>query len=128
MGIDEITYAVIGAAFKVHRQLGPGLLERFYQAAMEIQLKEDGFDVKAQAPVKVMYNGHSLGEDCRIDLLVENAVVVELKSVEYLAPVYHRQILSYLRLAGKSVGLLINFNEPDLKDGIHRIVNNYEGK
>lgn len=127
MRIDDLTYAIIGAAFKVHAELGPGLMERFYQAAMEIQLIADGLKVIPQAPVPVLYKGKKLGDDCRIDLLVEDTVVVELKSVEYLQPVCYKQLLSYLRFARKQVGLLINFNEHDLKLGIHRVVNNYVG-
>lgn len=125
MKLDDITYAIIGAAFKVHSELGPGLMERFYQSAMVIQLTLDGFKVQSQAPVPISYKGYSLGEDCKMDLLVEDAVVVELKSVERLPPVSHKQLFSYLRFSGKEVGLLINFNESDLKDGIHRIVNHY---
>lgn len=127
MRIDDLTYAIIDAAFKVHSELGPGLLERFYQAAMEIQLAEEGLKVIPQAPVPVFYKGKKLGDDCRMDLLVEDTVIVELKSVEYIPPVCHKQLLSYLRFANKQVGLLINFNESDLKLGIHRIVNNYVG-
>lgn len=127
MKTDDLTYAIIGVAFKVHAELGPGLMERFYQAAMEIQLVADGFKVIPQATVPVSYKGIKLGDDCRMDLLVEDTVVVELKSVEYLQPVCYKQLLSYLRFAKKQVGLLINFNESDLKLGIHRVVNNYVG-
>lgn len=123
MTINDITYGIIGAAYKVHRELGPGLLERFYQSAMEIQLIEDGFKIVPQAPVPILYHGHHLGEDCRIDILVNDSVIVELKSVEEILKIHEKQLLSYLKLTNLHVGLLINFNEINLQDGIHRIVN-----
>jgi GxxExxY protein len=124
MTINDITYGIIGAAYKVHNALGPGLLERFYQAAMEIQLQEDGFKIIPQAPVPIVYHGHNLGDDCRIDILVNDSVIIELKSVETVAKVHEKQLLSYLKLTNLHIGLLINFNEPNLQNGIYRIINN----
>ena len=125
MGIDEISYRILGAAYKVHRTLGPGLLERIYEEALAMQLGEDGLSYRTQVPFPVFYRGHKLATECRFDMLVEDEVVVELKSVSEVTPLFKKQLLTYLKISGKSLGLLINFNEYDLKDGITRIVNNY---
>jgi GxxExxY protein len=126
MDLNEISSKVIGAAIDVHKQLGPGLLESVYQKCMEIELKERGLQVKAEVPLHVTYKGHEISDDAfRIDLLIEDAIVVELKSVEEIRPVHKKQVLTYLRLAGKQLGLLINFNESLLKEGISRIANEF---
>jgi len=122
--MNGISERVIGAAIEVHRELGPGLLESVYQECMLMELRERGMGFQAQVPVHIHYKGHKVDSDpLRLDLLVDDEVVVELKSVEEILPVHKKQLLSYLKLAGKSLGLLINFNEVLLKDGITRMVN-----
>jgi GxxExxY protein len=116
-----VTDQIIGCAIEVHRTLGPGLLESIYEKALCFELQSRGIKVHAQLAIPVVYKGQSLGEH-RLDLLVEDQVIVELKAVDRLDPVFHAQVLSYLRLTGKQVGLLINFNVPVLKDGIKRIM------
>ncbi|MFO8007796.1 MAG: GxxExxY protein [Candidatus Brocadiia bacterium] len=119
---DETTEQVIGAAMEVHRELGPGLLESVYEEALCHELSLRGTDFTRQVPVPIRYKGVSLGSDCRIDILVEDAVVLELKAVAEIQPVHEAQLLTYMRLSGKSVGLLLNFNVPVLKEGIVRRV------
>jgi GxxExxY protein len=118
---DPITERIIGCALEVHRQLGAGLLESAYEAALCIEFEEQGVRYSRQAPVPILYKGHILG-DYRLDLLVEDSVVVEVKSVERLDPIFHAQVPTYMRASGKRVGLLINFNSRLLKDGIKRFV------
>ncbi|MGH9538645.1 MAG: GxxExxY protein, partial [Terriglobales bacterium] len=115
--------AVITAAMKVHSELGPGLLESAYTACLQYELLDGGFHSSAQDGLPVVYRGVKLDLGYRIDLVVENIVVVEIKSVDAVSPVHQAQILSYLKLSGKSLGLLINFNVVHLKDGIKRFVN-----
>ena len=126
MQLNEITYAVIGAAMKVHRVLGPGLLESAYEACLAHELMQRGFRVERQKAVPVIYEDIRLDCGFRADLLVESQVVVELKAKEKVHPVDAAQLLSHLRLLKLEVGLLINFHETDLKNGIRRIVNNYK--
>ena len=112
-------------AIIVHNELGPGLLESVYQECLRIELEDMGLHVQKEVLVPVIYKGREITQDgFRIDLLVEDAVVVELKSVEEVKPVHKKQLLTYLRLTGKTIGLLINFNEVLLKSGITRIANN----
>lgn len=118
----EVSGEVLDAAYKVHSFLGPGLLESAYEACMEEELKIRGMLVRSQVPVPVVYHDRKLEAGYRMDLLVENCVVVEIKSVEALAAVHHAQTLSYLRLSGKNLALLINFNVVHLRDGIKRFV------
>ncbi len=108
---------------EVHSALGPGLLESAYEACLIFELRRLGLKAEAQVELPVLYRGVKLNLGYRIDLLVEDAVIVELKSVDTIAPIHQAQLLSYLRLSGKNVGLLINFNVPHLKDGIKRLVN-----
>ena len=107
---------------KVHSALGPGLLESTYQACLQHELRKLGIDAESQVPLPVIYEGVKLDIGYRIDLLVEDLVVVELKSMDAIAPIHQVQVLSYLKLSGKSIGLLINFNVVHLKDGIKRFV------
>ena len=108
-----------------HKELGPGLLETVYQACMVIELKKMGIKVQTEVPVEVFYNGQKVNDaGFRIDLLVDDIIIVELKSVGQVQDVHKKQLLTYLRLAQKKLGLLINFNEVLLKDGITRIINN----
>ena len=125
MKVNDITYKIRGAIFKVYNTLGPGLLESVYEAALCYQLRQDGLAVATQVKIDVEYQGSILPIDYRIDLLVEDTVIIELKSVEELKPVHHKQLLTYLRLAHKPVGLLVNFNTADMERSIHRKINGY---
>jgi len=125
---QQVSHAVITAAMRVHTALGPGLLESTYTACLQHELRKAGLTADAQVGLPVVYDGTKLELGYRIDLLVENLVVVELKSVDAVAPVHQAQLLSYLKLSGKSVGLLINFNVVHLKDGIQRFVNGTDWK
>ena len=116
---------VIGAAIGVHRLLGPGLLESAYELALERELALRGFSVERQKPVPLEYKGMPLGDGFRLDLLVENSLLLEIKAVEALLPIHEAQLLTYLRLTARRFGLLLNFNEKSLKDGIRRVVNGY---
>lgn len=121
---NDISYNIRGAAFKVHTELGPGLLESVYETALAYELKQKGYDVKNQVGVPMIYADIKMDIGFRLDLLVNDLVIVEIKSVETLTDVHHKQLLTYLRLSGKKLGLLINFNSSHLKDSIIRIVNN----
>ena len=120
---NDISFEVRKASFKVHTALGPGLLESVYEAAMTYELRKLGFDVRAQIPLPMTYEEVRLDIGFRLDLLVEKKVIVEIKSVEMLLDVHHKQLLTYLRLSRLKLGLLINFNVPHVKEGIVRIVN-----
>ena len=121
---QQVSHAVITAAMTVHTELGPGLLESTYTACLQYELRQAGFRAAAQlVALPVVYRGVKLELGYRMDLLVEDLVVVEIKSVDGISPVHQAQILSYLKLSGKSLGLLINFNVVHLKDGIKRFVN-----
>ena len=123
--LDDLSYKVIGCAIEVHRSLGPGLLESVYEKALIHELKLNNIPVKSQVEVKVSYKGSDIGEGLRLDLLVDEQLIVELKSVDDFKPVHHKQLLTYLKLMNKQLGLLINFNVCNLTDGVKRIVNNY---
>jgi GxxExxY protein len=123
--LDRITESIIGAAIEVHRALGPGLLESAYEACLAFELIERGLKVEQQKALPVVYREVRLDCGYRLDLLVEGAVIVEVKAVDHLAPVHQAQLLSYLKLSGCRVGLLINFNVKILKDGLRRVVNNF---
>ncbi len=121
---NDISFAIRGAAFKVHTALGPGLLESVYEAALCYELRNEGFDVKTQIGVPMVYANIKMDVGFRLDVLVNDLVIVEIKSVESLLDVHHKQLLTYLKLSNKKLGLLINFNSTPLKDNIVRIVNN----
>ena len=121
--LNKITEAIIGAAIEVHRTLGPGLLESAYEAALAFELIERGFQVERQKELPVVYKSVRLDVGYRLDLLINGQVIVELKTVEQFSPVHTAQILSYLKLSGYKIGLLINFNVKLLKHGIKRIAN-----
>ena len=123
MDENEVGYAIIGAAIEVHRALGPGLLEGVYEECLAMELSLRGLRSERQRRLPVVYKGRQVAADLRIDLLVEDQVIVEVKAVENLIPVHSAQLLSYLRLSGKPLGLLINFNVPLLRDGVRRIAN-----
>ena len=123
--LNQITEAVIGAAVDIHRTLGPGLLESAYEACLAFELAEHGLKIEQQKPLPVVYRGVKLDCGYRLDILVEEAVIVEVKSIDRLAPIHKAQLLSYLKLSGCKVGLLINFNVKVLKDGVVRMVNDF---
>jgi GxxExxY protein len=122
VGINAITEAIIGAAMKGHSALGPGLLESAYEACLAHELRKAGFDVRSQVELPVVYDGVRVDLGYRIDLLVNDTVIVELKCVEKIAPIHEAQALSYLKLSKKRVGLIINFHVRHLKDGIKRFI------
>ncbi|MCC7473770.1 MAG: GxxExxY protein [Pirellulales bacterium] len=123
MELNEITGQIIDSAIRVHRVLGPGLLESAYEACLLFELKNRGMEVRNQVPLPIRYQEVVVEVGYRIDLLVEGTVIVELKSVDTIAPIHKAQLLSYLKLSRKKVGLLINFNVELLKNGITRIAN-----
>ncbi len=124
LDLNQVSSKVIMAAINVHEELGPGLLESVYLACMALELKEMDLKVDSEVTLPVLYRGQKVSnEGFRLDLLIEDKIVVELKSVEKVQPVHKKQLLTYLRLANKPLGLLINFNEALLKDGITRIIN-----
>jgi GxxExxY protein len=124
MNENELSHKIIGVALRLHSALGPGLLESVYERALAHDLEEAGLEVKRQFPVNFIYKGINMDSAYRIDLLVNDKVVIEMKSVDSISDVCYLQTLTYLRLAEKKLALLINFNERHLKSGIHRIVNN----
>jgi GxxExxY protein len=120
---NEISFIVIGNAIQIHKQLGPGLLESVYENALAYELKTSGLVVEQQLALPMIYNEIKMECGYRIDLRVERKLIIEVKSIETLAPVHFAQVLTYLKLSECKLGLLINFNTIRLKDGIHRIVN-----
>ncbi|CAN5178854.1 GxxExxY protein [soil metagenome] len=122
---NDLSYKILGIALELHKNIGPGLLESTYENALAYDLRESGLQVKQQVPMPFVYKDIKMDVGYRIDVLVENKVIVEVKSIESLAPVHFAQVLTYLRLPNLKLGLLINFNCKLLKEGIHRIVNNY---
>ena len=119
--LDDITGEIVDAAFKLHSNLGPGLLESVYETVLAHELQRRGFQIERQKPVSFRYDGMDFNGGFRVDLMVESQVIVEIKSVERLAPVHSKQLLTYLRLLNLPVGLLINFGASTLKDGLNRI-------
>jgi len=120
---NRITSSIIGSSIRVHRATGPGLLESAYFPCLVLELQEAGLSIALQHPIPLIYRGINLEAGYRADMLVDDTVLVELKSVESLGPIHTAQMLTYLKLSGKPVGLLINFNVPVLKDGVKRILN-----
>ena len=125
MELNEISGAVVNAAVKVHTALGPGLLENAYEACLLHELHKRGFNVASQVILPVRYDGIVIDIGYRLDLLVENSLVLELKSVEKLLPIHEAQILTYLKLGGYKLGLLLNFNVVHMKEGIKRMINGF---
>jgi GxxExxY protein len=125
MEINEITGQIIGAAIKIHNELGPGLFESVYEEVLHYELTKRGLLSERQVTIPVYYDGIKMEIGFRADLRVEKKVIVELKSVEIMAPVFKKKLLSYLKLANLQIGLLINFNEELLKNGITRLFNNH---
>lgn len=122
MEFDELSNRVIGCALEVHRHLGPGLLESTYEQCLAYEMKTVGMPFKLQYPLSVEYKGIKLDCGYRIDMLVDDSIIIELKSVDKTLPIYQAQLLTYMKLSGISIGLLINFNVKYLKDGIKRMV------
>ena len=120
---NQIAKAVVDVAYKLHTELGPGLLETVYEVLMEHELVRRGFTVRRQVPVPIQWNGVKFTEGFKADLIVNDMVIIELKSVEKLMPVHSKQLLTYLRLMKLRLGLLINFGEERIKDGIKRVAN-----
>lgn len=123
--LDRISRRIMGAAIEVHKAVGPGLLESAYQACLAFELRARGLKVEEQRPLPMHYKDVHLDCGYRIDLLVEDAIIVEIKAVEHLAPIYDAQLLSYLPLSGNRVGLLIHFHTRVLKQGLKRVVNEF---
>lgn len=120
--LNELSYKIIGCAYKVHRQLGPGLLESTYEVCHHYEMTNEGLNVERQKELPLVYNDIKLETGYRIDLFVEKKVIIEIKSIEAIAPVHKAQILTYMKLANIKLGLLINFNTVDLKEGIQRFI------
>ena len=114
---DELIYEAIGACFEVYNELGPGLLESVYEKALRRELELRGLGVESQVPVTIIYKGASVGSDLRLDIIVENTLIIELKSVETLLPIHFKQVRTYMKLLDKKVGLLVNFDVNDFKQG-----------
>ncbi|QYU70131.1 GxxExxY protein [Leptolyngbya sp. 15MV] len=124
-GIDSITSDVVGEAIRIHRELGPGLLEKVYEVVLAGALTRKGYRVERQVPVPISYDGATFDCAFKIDLLIDGQVILEIKSIEKLGKVHAKQLLTYLRLTGQPVGLLLNFSGLTMKEGIRRLVNNY---
>ena len=124
--LNEITHQIINEAIEVHRELGPGLLEKVYQTCLKIALEDAGHQVEAEVPLPIVFRDRLISvEGYRMDLLVDDAVVIEIKSVGGLIPIYSKQLSTYLRLSNKPCGLILNFNSLKLTDGIKRMKNGY---
>ena len=126
MDENPISQQIVDAAYQIHKTLGPGLLESVYEVVLAYELRKRGLRVERQLPVPVFYDGICFEEGYRLDLLVEGKVIVEIKSIEALTPVHKKQLLTYLRLLDKRLGILINFNEELIRNGISRVVNGLE--
>lgn len=120
--INDTTYQIIGCAYKVHRILGPGLLESTYEHCLSEELALKGLSFERQVGLPVIYNNKTLEAGYRVDIIVEDQVILELKSVDAVAPIHKAQLLTYMKLSGKHLGLLINFNVPNLQEGITRMI------
>jgi GxxExxY protein len=119
---NELTYIIRGAIWDVYNALGPGLMESVYEEALCFELTQKGLKVERQKQVPLFYKGVKLKTDLRLDILVEDQIIIELKSVEEMKPVFYKQTKTYLKLMNKHLGLLVNFGEYDMRDGIHRII------
>lgn len=124
MELNDISYKIRGAVFKVYSELGPGLLESVYELALAYELRNEGLNIRTQVPIPVIYHDVKLDGGFRLDILVENQVIIEIKSVENLAEVHHKQVITYLKLSNLKLGLLVNFNTDNIASSIYRKVNN----
>ena len=123
MNLNDMSYQIRGSVFDVYNELGPGLLENIYEQALLIELNNRGLQVENQVPINVLYKGFDLGIQYRLDLLVNDQIILELKSVDTLLPVHYKQLITYLKIAQKPLGFLINFNTDSIKDNIIRFAN-----
>ena len=123
MNLNDISYQIRGSVFEVYNILGPGLLENIYEQALLIELNNRGLKVENQVPIEVLYKGVNLGIQYRLDFLINDQVILELKSVDTLLPVHYKQLITYLKIANKPLGFLINFNTDSIKDNIIRVAN-----
>ncbi len=121
--IEQIGKIIVNSAFKVHKELGPGLLEKVYEACLVYEITKAGFEVKRQVEVPIIYDGVTLKEYLRLDIIVESSIIIEVKAVEIVNPVWNAQIISHLKLTNNELGFLINFNVPLIKNGIKRFIN-----
>jgi GxxExxY protein len=121
--INELSYKIISAAIEVHRELGPGLLESIYEQCLIQELQDRGLSVKSQVMVPVSYKGKVLAGQLRLDMMVEDTIIAEVKAIEQIHPAHRAQLLTYLRLTDRRLGLLMNFNEELMKHGIERVIN-----
>ena len=121
--IEQIAKIIVNSAFKVHKELGPGLLEKVYEACLVYEITKAGFEVKRQVEVPIIYDGVTLKEYLRLDIIVENSIIIEVKAVDIVNPVWNAQIISHLKLTNNELGFLINFNVPLIKNGIKRFIN-----
>ena len=126
LGLNQISEAVIGGAIEVHRELGPGLLESSYEACLVYELSNRGLEIQTQVELPVIYKNQRIECGYRIDMLINGQIILEIKAVSQLEPIHQAQLLTYLRLTGCQLGLLINFNVRVLKDGIKRLVHNFQ--
>jgi GxxExxY protein len=124
MEFADLTQKVIASSLRVHSAIGPGVLEKVYRTCLQHELRKNGLHVRSEVPLPILYDGLRLESGCRIDLLVEDLLIVELKCAESILPIHKAQLLTYLRLANKPLGLLLNFNVVHLRDGIKRVLNN----
>ena len=121
--IELIAKIIVNSAFKVHKELGPGLLEKVYEACLVYEITKAGLEVKRQVEVPIIYDGVTLKEYLRLDIIVENSIIIEVKAVDIINPVWNAQIISHLKLTNNELGFLINFNVPLIKNGIKRFIN-----
>lgn len=128
MTYNELSHAIIGAAIEVHREMGPGLLERVYERCLATELRAQGYEVLEQHALPVHYKGQDIGLEYRLDLWVDRRIIVEVKAVDQLHDVHRAQLLNYLKLTRNKLGLLINFNVPLLKQGVERLLNGHIGE
>ena len=126
MSINQLSYEIIGTAINLHKSIGPGLLESAYENALAYDLREKGFNVQQQVSMPFVYKEIKMDVGYRLDIVVESKIIIEVKSVENLAPVHYSQLLTYLKLSHIKLGLLINFNTKYLKNDIHRIINGFD--
>ncbi len=124
--LEEIGRAIVNAAFKVHKELGPGLLEKVYEVCLAHELRKVGYHVERQLDIPIHYDGLVFDDGLRLDLMVDNLVIIETKAIEIVNPVWEAQVISHLKMTGKELGFLINFNVPLIKNGIKRFVNTRE--
>lgn len=120
--LNDLSYSIIGCAFRVHSYLGPGLLESIYEPCLVHELTLNGLQVAQQVPMPIVYKGKHVGSGYRADMVVENAIILELKAVETILPVHQAQLLTYMKLSGLHLGLLLNFHVADMKQGIRRFI------